>query len=50
MAKKKSDDQNGENLPEEEPNFEDPEDYVDDVDEEGTSIEKENFFFDSSMA
>lgn len=38
MAKKKSDDQNGENLNGEEPNFEDPEDFVDDVDDEGAFI------------
>lgn len=40
MAKKKSDEQNGENLQEEEPNFEDPDDFVDEVDDEGTVIEK----------
>lgn len=44
MAKKKSDDQNGENLQEEEPNFEDPEDFIDDVDDEGMFIGEKKVF------
>lgn len=36
MAKKKSDDQNGENVENEEPNFDDPEDFVDDISDQGT--------------
>lgn len=35
MAKKKSEDQNGEQVEGEEPNFDDPEDFVDDVSEQG---------------
>ena len=35
MAKKKSEDQNGEAIDGEEPNFEDPDDFVDDITEQG---------------
>lgn len=35
MAKKRTDERNGENVDGEEPNFEDPEDFVDDVSDQG---------------
>lgn len=35
MAKKKSDERNDENAEGEEPNFEDPEDFVDDISDQG---------------
>lgn len=38
MAKKRSDERNGENVDGEEPNFDDPEDFVDDVSEQGTFV------------
>lgn len=36
MAKKRTDERNGENVDGEEPNFEDPEDFVDDISDQGT--------------
>lgn len=38
MAKKKNDERNGENVDGEEPNFEDPEGFVDDISDQGASI------------
>lgn len=38
MVKKRLDERNGENVDGEEPNFEDPEDFVDDVSEQGMSV------------
>lgn len=35
MAKKRTDERNGENVEGEEPNFDDPEDFVDDVSDQG---------------
>lgn len=35
MAKKRTDERNGENVDGEEPNFEDPEDFVDDISDQG---------------
>lgn len=35
MAKKRLDERSGENVDDEEPNFDDPEDFVDDVSEQG---------------
>lgn len=35
MAKKRTDERNDENVEGEEPNFDDPEDFVDDISEEG---------------
>lgn len=35
VVKKKSDERNGENVDGEEPNFDDPEDFVDDVSDSG---------------
>lgn len=35
MAKKRTDERNGENVEGEEPNFEDPEDFVDDISDQG---------------
>lgn len=35
MAKKRTDERNGENVDGEEPNFDDPEDFVDDVSDQG---------------
>lgn len=37
MAKKKTDERNGENVEGEEPSFEDPENFVDDVSDQGAS-------------
>lgn len=37
MAKKKTDERNGENVDGEEPNFEDPEGFVDDISDQGAS-------------
>lgn len=39
MAKKRTDERNGENVEGEEPNFEDPEDFVDDISEQGKCIQ-----------
>lgn len=36
MARNRRDDRNGENVEDEEPNFDDPEDFVDDISEQGT--------------
>lgn len=35
MVKKRPDERNGENVEVEEPNFEDPEDFVDDISDQG---------------
>lgn len=35
MAKKQKEERNGENVEGEEPNFEDPEDFVDDISDQG---------------
>lgn len=35
MARNRRDDRNSENVEDEEPNFEDPEDFVDDISEQG---------------
>lgn len=37
MAKRKTDERNGENVDGEEPNFEDPEGFVDDISDQGAS-------------
>lgn len=37
MAKRKTDERNGENVDGEEPNFDDPEDYEDDISDQGAS-------------
>lgn len=37
MAKKKTDERNGENVDGDEPNFEDPENFVDDISDQGAS-------------
>lgn len=38
MAKKRNEERNGENAEGEEPNFEDPEDFVDDISEQGEHL------------
>lgn len=38
MAKKRLDERNGENVEGDEPNFDDPEDFVDDVSEQGKFV------------
>lgn len=38
MAKKRTDERNGENAEGEEPNFEDPEDFVDDISDQGINF------------
>lgn len=38
MAKKSKDERNGENVDGEEPNFDDPEDFVDDVSDQGVYL------------
>lgn len=38
MAKKRNEERNGENVEGEEPNFEDPEDFVDDISDQGEHL------------
>lgn len=38
MAKKRTDERNGENVDGEEPNFDDPEDFVDDISDQGAYV------------
>lgn len=38
MAKKRTDERNGDNVENEEPDFNDPEDFEDDISEEGAYI------------
>lgn len=42
MAKKRSEEQNGENVDGEEPNFEDADDFIDDISDEGMWYKKTN--------
>lgn len=44
MAKKAKEERNGENVEGEEPNFDDPEDFVDDISEQGLYMKKTEIF------
>lgn len=43
MARNRRDDRNGENVEDEEPNFDDPEDFVDDISEQGAYKREKNW-------